>query len=93
MSKITFETFLVEQNDVIDNAFHDALSALASSGDDLEWDMEKIGDLIDCAEAILKEHGVESCHPYYESGEETPCYLGTDCTNKVCLYKELLKEV
>ena len=91
MSKLSFERFLEEQNDIIDNAFHDALASLAT-GEDFEWDMELIGDLTEAGEEILREHGIECCHPYYEGKEETPCYLGEGCKNTVCKYRALISE-
>ena len=77
-----FENFLTEKNDEIDNAAFALIQALA--GEEAEWDMEIIGDIVDFADVLLIEHGYEVCHPYYEGDDRTACYKGKDCTNVEC---------
>lgn len=70
--------FINERNDVIDNAVFDALQAIAD--EEVEWDMEIIGEVADFAERMLAENKVKTCRPWYDIPEiehkedETPCY-------------------
>ena len=82
---MSFENFLTEHNDEIYNAAHALLCALSKP--DLEWDMEKIGSLVDDAETLLAERGIETCYPYYEGEDEIPCIKGSDCKNRHCAYR------
>jgi|GEM_PF-1694399 len=81
----SFEGFLTARNDEIDNAAYALLCALA--GSELAWDMEKIGNLVDDAEALLTERGVDTCRPFYEGDEEMPCFAGSDCKNLACAFR------
>jgi hypothetical protein len=81
----SFEDFLTERNDEIDRTAFALLCAL--SGSKLAWDMEKIGTLVDSAEALLAERGVDTCRPFYEGDEEVPCISGTDCKNPSCAFR------
>ena len=87
----SFEDFLTEQNDKIDQAAFALLCALSSSK--LAWDMEKIGTLVDSAEILLAERGVDTCRPFYEGDEEVPCISGTDCKNPLCAFRAKRKKV
>lgn len=82
---ISFEDFLTARNDEIDQAAFALLCAL--SGSQLVWDMEKIGTLVDAAEALLTERGVNTCRPFYEGEDETPCISGKDCENPMCAFR------
>ncbi len=90
-----FESFLADKNDRIDQAAFDLLNALAGVGMDdepLEWDMERIGEVIDAAkDALTGVH--EVCHPFYEGDGEIPCYKGTDCANSDCPLRNKKGEV
>lgn len=82
-----FENFITTRNDVVDNAVYDMLCTIANvSGqeEELDWDMEIIGEIADYAEEVLNGSEVETCRPFYEGENETPCYLGTDCKNPNC---------
>lgn len=81
----SFEDFLTERNDEIDRAAFALLCAL--SGSKLAWDMEKIGTLVDSAESLLAERGVDTCRPFYEGDEEVPCISGADCKNPSCVFR------
>lgn len=81
----SFEDFLTERNDEIDRTAFALLCALSVSK--LAWDMEKIGTLVDSAEALLAERGVDTCRPFYEGDEEVPCISGTDCKNPSCAFR------
>lgn len=93
-----FEDYLVEKNDNIDNTAFALLCLLASKDADydidsppIEWDMEIIGQLEDYAEKLLKEKYIESCRPFLEGEDETPCYLGNDCKRKDCMFRKETK--
>lgn len=81
----SFEEFLCEQNDAVDNAAFALAQALA--GYSLEWNQEYIGEIVDSAEAILLECGFHTCHPWYEGEYEVPCYLTNECKNPRCPMK------
>lgn len=90
-----FEKYLTEKNDAIDSAAYQlacfiaatASTSLDSVDGELEWDMSCIGEIVDSAERILKQNGVQSCHPYYDD-EERPCYMGKgDCKRKDCPFR------
>jgi len=87
-----FETFLTAKNDRIDNAAYQLACALAAkeaepNEDALEWDMAYIGEIVEAAEQVLKEHGFNTCYPFYEGDDRTPCYCGKDCTAADCPLK------
>jgi hypothetical protein len=86
-----FESYLCDRNDDIDNAAHALLNAIAKNGEDsdksIEWDMSKIGPLVDAAENILEKNGVKTCHPFYEE-DDIPCINGEDCKNPFCIFRD-----
>ncbi len=87
-----FEDFLTAKNGLIDNAAYHLACAIAAkeavpSQDSLEWDMAYIGEIVDAAEQILKEHVLRHCHPFYEGDGRVPCYHGKDCTVADCPLK------
>ena len=82
---ISFEDYLTARNDEIDQAAFALLCVL--SGSQLVWNMEKIGTLVDSAEALLAERGVNTCRPFYEGEDETPCIYGKDCENPLCAFR------
>lgn len=96
MKSQDFEDFMTSKNDEIDNAAYDLLDALArategkeryTGGKVVAWDMEIIGTLVDYADNLLSRHRYNTCHPYYEGEEETPCIDGTDCDKIHCPFK------
>lgn len=87
---ISFEDLLTVRNNEIDQAAFALLCALTSS--ELAWDMEKIGTLVDSAEALLAQRGIDTCRPFYEGDEEVPCIFGADCKNPSCAFHAKRKE-
>lgn len=83
----SFDRFIIDKNDEIDNAAFNLLSIL-SDGQEV-WDMEKIGRLTEYAKSLIKRD--LQCHPYFEGDEEVPCYLGEDCKRTECCYRAYLK--
>ena len=65
--------------------FHEGMAP--SEADNLEWNMEFIGEINDAAEADLLEAGFETCHPYYGE-EEKMCFECDDCPNATCRFKQ-----
>lgn len=91
MKKEKFEDYLTRKNDVIDNAAHRLAAALvALRGDfenaELKWDISCIGEIVDSAERILNQNGLQSCHPYYDDNER-PCYLDVGCGQMDCPFR------
>lgn len=86
----SFEDFLTAHSDEIDRAAFALLCAL--SGSELAWDMENIGTLVDSAEILLAERGVDTCRPFYEGDEEVPCISGMDCKNPSCAFRAKRKK-
>jgi hypothetical protein len=65
-----------DRNDIIDNAVFEVLKAM--SHEEIEWDMEVIGEIADFAGCMLTEHGIKICRPWYNIDDNTPCYKTTD---------------
>lgn len=63
--------FLVERNDEIDNAVFDAIQSLVP--EEIEWDMELIGEVTDCIREILEKAEIPHCHPWTESFYDSEC--------------------
>lgn len=89
-----FFTFLEDKNDNIDCLAFDLLCTLATNqkgiswlDDPLGWSMEKIGDLVDYAESLLREDKIKTCRPFLEDSE-TPCFLGKDCERNDCIFRK-----
>ena len=87
-----FENFLIAKNDLIDNAAFELIKALVSTSEneeneEIEWDMEHIGEVVDMVKSYLKERGFQVCHPYYEADgdtDEKPCCECDSCSNENC---------
>ena len=58
--------------------------------DDVDWDMEIIGEVCDIVESQMDAYDISVCHPFYtEDGndgddEGTPCYCSGECDNEDC---------
>ena len=90
-----FENFICNKNDDIDNAAFNLLCTIVTTSEyyngdcpEIEWNMETIGQLVDYAENLLIKSGYNTCHPFYEGDEETPCYLGEDCERTDCPFRK-----
>lgn len=71
------DRFLIEQSDSIDNAVFDAISSIAD--DEIKWDMELIGEVVDFIEMLLNERDIPACRPwYFDSEYEVPCYASEE---------------
>lgn len=87
----SFEDFLVERNDELDNAAHElALLMLSANSTPLEgsefpWNMEIIGAILESIKSILEERGYLTCWPYHEN--ETPCMDTDSCKYEHCPLK------
>ena len=77
---ISFEDYLCNRNDAIDNAAYQLICAMTAQDhnepkeDDPavpDWNMEIIGELVDAAEEIIQEKAGHTCHPFYSDSEET----------------------
>lgn len=92
MGNNKFENFLIAKNDLIDNAAFELITALISTSNDeeneeVEWNMEHIGEVVDMVKSYLEEQGFQVCHPYYEADmntDEKPCCECDSCFNKNC---------
>ena len=85
--KKDFDDYLCKRMDAITNAAHELIIALTGTDcSPVEWDMQKIGPIADCAEEILIAQGVYCCYPGYDENE-TPCFLSDGCTNPHCPLK------
>lgn len=71
---ISFEDYLCNRNDAIDNAAYQLICAMTAQDhnepkeDDPavpDWNMEIIGELVDAAEEIIQEKAGHTCHPFY----------------------------
>ncbi|WP_455436350.1 hypothetical protein [Hungatella hathewayi] len=93
---MNFDNFLVERNDVLDNAAYGlALKMLGldnqpDSESAFPWDMEIIGAMLESAQDILKEHGYAVCWPYHE--DDVPCCQTASCKKADCLLKGRLQK-
>lgn len=86
-----FDDFLVERNDVLDNAAYAlALEMLDLNNrpereDAFPWNMEIIGAVLESTQRILKEHGYSVCWPYHE--DDVPCHQTASCERVDCFLK------
>lgn len=86
-----FESFLTERNDVLDEAAHALLWRIThpdtespeTDADEKLYDMAQIGPLLDAAEEILENAGINTCRPYYVENE-VPCYRSGACSFTPC---------
>lgn len=89
---MSFEGFLVQKGDEIDNAAYTLAVALLKSDPDeddekiLPWDMSIIGEINEVVSHLLSERGYQSCYPYYS--DEVPCIKGNDCKNAKCCFRK-----
>ena len=90
---ISFEDYLCNRNDAIDNAAYQLICAMTAQDhnepkeDDPavpDWNMEIIGELVDAAEEIIQEKAGHTCHPFY--CDRIPCYQTGDCKNQYCAF-------
>lgn len=88
-----FERFLIDKNDLIDNAAYNLIRAIAETGTDLddeptiEWEMGMIGEVVDAAKYTLeKDFKIRPCHPYRSGAYEIPCYR-SDCLTTNCPFR------
>jgi len=72
------EKFLTNKNDVIDGTVFEAIRSLIQDGDNVEWNMQIIGEVTDTIESMLIERGFETCHPWYDE-DENICYKVDRC--------------
>lgn len=88
---ISFEDYLCNRNDAIDNAAYQLICAMTAQDhnepkeDDPavpDWNMEIIGEVVDAVKEIIIEKVGYTCHPFY--CDEVPCYLTDECDNKHC---------
>lgn len=81
-----FENLLTERSDAIDNAAYQLILALTgNSEDDMPWNMEYIGPVVDAAVKALNDEYVSTCRPcYINNDDETPCYQMSECDNPDC---------
>lgn len=91
MNKKIFEGFLCEKTDLICNAAQGLIAALVAvntdvAGNNIEWDMDNIGAIIDAAEEILIANGLFCCNPYHDENEIL-CYKSDGCTNPNCPFR------
>ena len=77
---ISFEDYLCNRNDAIDNAAYQLICAMTAQ----DWNMEIIGELVDAAEEIIQEKAGHTCHPFYS--DSIPCYQTGDCKNQYCAF-------
>lgn len=89
---ISFEDYLCNRNDAIDNAAYQLICAMTAQDhnepkeDDPavpDWNMEIIGELVDAAEEIIQEKAGHTCHPFY--CDSIPCYQTGDCKISIAL--------
>ncbi len=82
-----FDDFSVERNDMIDSAAFELLQSLAIN--EIDWDMEMIGDVVEFVKEYLEERQIPVCNPYYDvaTDKDVPCYLNGDCCTAECPLK------
>lgn len=86
-----FEGFLIERNDKLEQTAHELLWHMThpnaepseANGDYKLYDMAQIGPLLDAAEEVLENAGINTCRPYYVENE-VPCYLSGTCSFTPC---------
>lgn len=81
-----FEDFLTRKADEIDNAAFNLINAIARQN--ISWNMELIGGVVDLVENFLTEKSIKTCNPYYEGDEEIACVDGDDCDKKNCRFNK-----
>ena len=90
---ISFEDYLCNRNDAIDNAAYQLIGVLTAEdpGASLEddpatpnWDMAIIGEVVDAVKEIIQEKAGHTCHPFY--CDSIPCYQTGDCKNQYCAF-------
>lgn len=88
MSSKEFENYLIRKCDEIDNAAFDLINAMYNKGDseEIEWDMEIIGEVVDVVEETLKSYCFGICRPF--TSNETPCYKTDECGIRNCPFKK-----
>lgn len=72
------ERFLIERNDDIDNAVFAAICSLVHEDEEIEWNMEIIGEIEDKIESMLIKRGIITCHPWYDE-DGNICYKVCRC--------------
>ena len=96
-----FDTFMLNQNDAIDNAILALVQTLARNKN-AEWDAEWGGAIINAIIPILADHDIKCCYPYHGitdilsddeqinyGSESVPCYRdGIRCeySGDVCMF-------
>lgn len=53
----------------------------ALSGQSLEWDMSIMGSIVETAERILNNAGIQTCYPFF-ADDEVPCVNTNECHAK-----------
>lgn len=88
MERKKFETYLAAKCDDVDNTAFNLINALYSKGlgEEIEWDMEIIGDVVDAVEDALKSHCIGICRPF--TSNEKPCYKTSECGVRNCPFKK-----
>lgn len=86
-----FENFILAKNDLIYEAAHNLIAELLAvsteaDGNNIEWNMENIGLIVDAAEEILIANGLFCCYPYRDENEIL-CYKSDGCTNPNCPFR------
>lgn len=87
----SFNDFLVERNDAIDNAAYGlALEMLhlrdkPDSETAFPWNMEIIGAILESTQGVLASYGYAACWPFRE--EDVPCFQTASCAKNNCPLK------
>jgi hypothetical protein len=79
-----FEAFLCAKNDELGNAAQDLICAVA--GEEVEWDMSIIGNVLDAVKGELDHRCISHCDPYNlgtKDAGDVPCYRTGDCKKKM----------
>ena len=91
---LNFENYLCSQNETIYSCAYWLLCAMAepevdpfeSRDEIIAWDVRMIVEVVETAEAVLEEHGIHPCYPFY-GDDDKPCYLGNECQKPNCPMK------
>lgn len=84
-----FESLITERSDAIDNAVYELILLMANqTEDELDWDIEQIGEVADAVEETMKSLGILSCRPYVACDDRTPCYKMDECKCERCPMRE-----
>lgn len=88
MGRKEFENYLIKKGDDIDNAAFDLINAFYNKGfgEEIEWDMQIIGEVVDAAEETLKSFCFGICRPF--TFDEKPCYKTDECGVPDCPFKK-----